>query len=281
MSATVHRIQLVESRLITERDYVDGIVPTQMWITRTGGELLRDQPCIDRPPFYDPNHSLKKTIFELIKRTETRCNPLDDTPVNPDVTTRDYPHGFSRNINCMIYEGIKNFLGMDLTDFNHYDIPEPFRFRQTFLNSRRFDRSWQSLLHNWGLVRTIHPNIQILTSNSNYALNWYMTRKLEVNIPLTTLDAFIVANCYHAHLTFYSATFENELNDWRFSSMNGYNHDPEVGNRPKWGIVFDNRTFCYYPILSDITSEMFYGYKHGEYGSLLMHTQPDARHLMK
>jgi len=279
MSTGVPRIRLVESRLITARDYVDGIIPTQMWITKTGGENLRNQPSLDLPAFYTADFSLKKSMYDLIKRTEARCTPLEDVPTDTN-EQNDYMD-FSRNLNGMIYEGIENFLGMDLAGFNHYTIPDQYRFKQTFLNSRRFDSSWHSLLENWAQVKTIHPSIEVMSSESNYALNWYMTRKLETNNPMTTLDAYIVANCYHAELTFYKASFDKEIGDWRFTSKNVYNHNPKTKKRPKWGIVFDIASCCYFPILSDITSDMYLGYKPGEYGSLLMHSDPILPCILK
>lgn len=273
------RIRLVESRLITKRDFIDGKIPTQMCITTFDGEPLLNQPCLVRPPFMTHDESLKKAIYELIRRTEAVCSPAENNSSTDEV--ENHPHDFNRNINCLVYEGIENFIGMGELELPNYKIPEQFRFKQAFLNSRRTDGGWHSLLYNWGIVRSIHPSLQELSSESNYALNFYMTRKLDVNVPLTILDAYVVANCYHAELTFYATTFENELNDWRFNSQCEYNYNPETKPRPKWAIVFDNKTFCYYPILSGITSEMYYGYKHGQYGSLLIHNKPDMRIVLK
>jgi hypothetical protein len=158
----------------------------------------------------------------------------------------------------------------------YYDVPVEKRFRNFFAESRYWDFGWNSYLVNYEANKSVNPTADVLNGVSDEALNYYTNLKQHEQVDLTVLDAFIIANAYHAQLTIYDVEMVSTCNNWSHTTHNEYNFDSEKLPRPIWGMVYDSLDGRYYPVLDEITDKMYYGFKPDRWATLLVHESPEG-----
>jgi len=260
-------------------------VPFVMSVTSIGNDItLSDTQTVD---IHEEtiDESLKYSILELIRVTEESCQ-VDGFPeggelarINRDVLKDAYPpipgqpFTLDYNLSKLIYKSHINFLERYDKIYEHYTCVKEYRYNFLLMEDRHHDYYYNIWLHQMNESRNHNVGLLPFVRDTDSALCTYLERKLELCIPKTPLDAFIVANAYHAELYFYK-TSENviltkEMRSFKFVKRCFYNYRIIDKPRPIWIIVQDG-SGCFYPVTQQINSSMFYLYQHHRLGSILL-----------
>jgi hypothetical protein len=274
--------------LLEEHEELYDDIPLVMSISTVGEDLTLGEfaPVIIHNA--TSANSLEVSTMELIRETEEsthRCGFEDygrDTDVfnGVNLLVNSYPELHISDIRMilrnLVYRGNIAFLEKSPVNYIRYSKDYVFRFHSMLHRSQEQDLCFKKWLDLMFFNDIQHESLSSRHRNELSALLEYLKRKLDISTPLTTLDIFIIANAYHAELSFYK-TFDNvpmsdQLRKFKFVKKCVYNRPVQGKTRVKWIIIQDG-TGKFYPVVTQITSKMFYGYRFGKFSTKLIDTE--------
>ena len=266
---------------LSEDDCNDENEPLVMSITNSGVDLVLTHPVENHNESVEG--SAKHAIITLIAATETHCRippSPDRTFVRRQVLISAYPPIVGAppildyNLHRLIFYSHMNFLERSFKHYENYICQEGFRFKDLLIVDRNEDLYYNIFLKQlYDCGRHYHYGPGSHSPNCLMSLHKYLERKLDISLPLTPLDLFMVANAYHAELYFYR-THQNSimgdgLRHFKFVSRCFYNSLVVGQPRPIWIIIQDG-TGCLFPVRHQINDSMFYMYKHRQLSTVLV-----------
>lgn len=240
-------------------------IPYIMTISKVGNDM-------DVLPIVDTDHttapfSMEDSLLALIIKTENTCRHellADRDPAPADGVLYDV----CRNLNSLIFKGNTNFLLQSEELYTRHNHPEELRFRSLLCRSRAEDPYWENFMHMHCVHQLRTPCVYELVDTNDFAVNYYVRRKLDTCTPFTELDAYVVANAYHAELEVYNGPRIGYVN-YRFKSSCSYNYQTIDKPRPKW-ILFKDHRGCWQAITGQITDKMYFNYQSNRHSTVLI-----------
>jgi len=249
-------------------------VPHIMTISKNGNDM-DDVPNLLGTNFSIPPRSMEEALMALIVKTEETCRHELLTDRRP-VPTNGVLYDRCNNLHLLVYKGNTNFLLQSDALYIRHNHPEHLRFKTLLSRSRTGDSCWQEYLHMYNVNQLRAPCIYELVDDSEFAIEFYLRRKLDSCTPFTELDAYVVANAYHAELEVYDGPKIGHTN-YRFRSSCRYSYKTINKPRPKW-ILFKDHRNCWQAIVDEITNKMYFNYRTDHHSTILIEGErvPDA-----
>ena len=247
----------IDGKFVRSDKQYDGGIKTMWIIRKVATEEVFNQPV---PEEHHCHHllSMEHSLDILINETKNRC------------TSYPYSHSEQKlptNLRRLIFQGNHHFHYHSNLDIQDPVVTKPWdRFTSILSHSRRYDDGYKIFLHN---CTQSGVNFELGIDDN---LPFYIRRKLDPMTPLTTLDAYVVANAFNAELTIYEVhltTFDTTCT-YQLINYGHYSHASPFLVRPKWIILYDIGTKNFYPMCHELVSSAGYGFRPNHFNSYVM-----------
>ena len=277
------RIALEQQKIAVEKPKIEikkeCCCPDIMYIVSSGNPNLYNQPLPDTyQEFFHTSlaESLGLCLMKLIRSTKSKCFGDEPIRVPPGtcMITRHVEN--ATEVSTIMYKGNLHFVDYEHDEYQTV-CPTEDQFFNLLCESRADDIYYQNFLLNVMLCNCANPSALDLGEISVPAMQNYLRYKMHPLVAGTWLDAFIVANAFHAELYIYDSMMplhENN-NTYLFSCRSFYNSPlPNNQKRPIWVLIRaytgQNNFHKWYAITSELTRDMSYLYRTDDFSTKLI-----------